>query len=53
MIHINFLPSTYDTIDTLLLKYQLVNTPWDRIVETMTLDLACEKYLLSRFNSSF
>ena len=26
---------------------------WDRILETMTLDLACEKYLLSLFNSSF
>ena len=26
---------------------------WDRILETMTLDLACEKYLLSLFNLSF
>ena len=26
---------------------------WDHILETMTLDLACEKYLLSLFNSSF
>ena len=25
----------------------------DRILETMILDLACEKYLLSLFNSSF
>ena len=25
----------------------------DRIIQTMTLDLACEKYLLSLFNSSF
>ena len=27
--------------------------PRDRILETMTLDLACEKYLLSLFNLSF
>ena len=26
---------------------------WGHILETMTLDLACEKYLLSLFNSSF
>ena len=43
----NSIPGHYSKI------FRMHSWFWDRILETVTLDLACEKYLLSLFNSSF